>query len=279
MNLTASVVSAFIGTHLVILVLFALLLVLELILSTYLQQLKSSYEKKQLGLTDESAIEELSITYYSRKQRVSLARVGILSLLSLIAVLIYDVRAFTFIAVAVGAGIFVFKESINSIISYFHILSNYRVGDDVSILGVRGEVLHIRPLMTTILGKNEDGEYNGRVTTIPNYQFTWTPVERMEMKSNSYMLVSLNIPFESGLFKKPFAEFVADLRTHLDGMLPKRTIKKVGYFRSYVGYRYKMEYSYDPDARIIMHITFVSQSKRIPDRKERIIDFIESCKK
>lgn len=279
MNLTASVFYAFIGTHMVILVLVAIVLVIELLLSTYLQQLKSSYEKKQVGLTDESEIEELSIDYYSRKQRVSLLRAGVLSVAVLVGLLLYDVRAFTFIALAVGAGILVFKESINSIISYFHILSNYHIGDDVSVLGVRGEVLHIRPLVTTILGKNDDGEYNGRVTAIPNYQFTWTPVERMQMKSNSYMLVSLNIPFESTQFKKTFAEFVTDLRAHLDGMLPKRTIKKVGYFRSYVGYRYKIEYSYDQDARIILHITFVSQSKRIPDRKERIIDYIESCKK
>jgi hypothetical protein len=278
-NLTASVVYGFFGTHLVILVLFAIILMIELILSTYLQQLKSAFEKKQIGLTDESAIEELSIAYYSRKQRVSLLRAGVLTFAGLVGLLFYDVRAFTFIALAIGASIVVFKESINSMISYFHILSNYKVGDDVSVLGVRGEVLHIRPLVTTILGKNDDGEYNGRVTAIPNYQFTFTPVERMEMKSNSYMLVSLNIPFESSLFKKPFAEFMGDLRTYLDGMLPKRTIKKVGYFRSYVGYRYKIEYSYDQDARIIMHITFVSQSKRIPDRKERIIDYIESCKK
>ncbi len=279
MNLTASVIYGFVGTHMAILVLIGILLAVELVLSAYLQRLRATYEKQQIGITDESALEELSIAYYSRKQRVSLARVGVLSVLILIGILLYDVRAFTFIAVAVGAGIFVFKESINSIIAYFYILSNYRVGDDVSVLGVRGEVLHIRPLVTTILGKNDDGEYNGRVTSIPNYQFSWTPVERMEMKSNSYMLVSLNIPFESDLFKKPFAEFVSDLRTFLDGMLPKRTIKKVGYFRSYVGYRYKIEYSYDSDARIIMHITFVSQSKRIPDRKERIIDYIESCKK
>lgn len=279
MNLTASVIYGFIGTHVVILVLVAIVLMIELILSTYLQQLKSSFERKQIGMTDESEIEELSIDYYSRKQRVSLARAGILSGAVLIGLLVYDVRAFTFIALAVGAGILVFKESINSIISYFHILSNYHVGDDICVLGVRGEVLHIRPLVTTILGKNDDGEYNGRVTSIPNYQFTWTPVERMQMKSNSYMLVSLNIPFETSLFKKPFAEFIVDLKAHLDGMLPRRTIKKVGFFRSYVGYRYKIEYSYDPDARILMHITFVSQSRRIADRKERIIDYIESCKK
>jgi hypothetical protein len=279
MNFTASVVSAFVTSHLFMLGLIVAVLMFELVLSTYLQQLKSSYEKKQIGLTDESEIEELSIEYYSRKQRVSLLRASVLTITILVGLVVYDVRAITFIALAVGASVLVFKESINSIISYFHILSNYHIGDDVSVLGVRGEVLHIRPLVTTILGKNDDGEYNGRVTAIPNYQFTWTPVERMQMKSNSYMLVSLNIPFESSLFKQTFAEFVKNLREHLDGMLPKRTIKKVGYFRSYVGYRYKIEYSYDQDARIILHITFVSQSKRIPDRKERIIDYIESCKK
>lgn len=279
MNLTASVISVYITSHLFMLGLVVAVLVFELILSTYLQQLKTSYERKQVGLTDESEIEELSIEYYSRKQRVSLLRAGTLTIAILVGLVVYDVRAITFIALAVGASVLVFKESINSIISYFHILSNYHIGDDVSVLGVRGEVLHIRPLVTTILGKNDDGEYNGRVTAIPNYQFTWTPVERMQMKSNSYMLVSLNIPFESSLFRQTFAEFVKDLRLHLDGMLPKRTIKKVGYFRSYVGYRYKIEYSYDQDARIILHITFVSQSKRIPDRKERIIDYIESCKK
>jgi hypothetical protein len=189
------------------------------------------------------------------------------------------VRTFSFLAVALGALIVTFKETVVSTIAHFHILRNYKVGDDVKIGTVRGEILNIRPTVTTILGKEEDGEYNGKVTTLQNYQFVMNPVERQEMKTHSYFLTSLSIPYGGKEYKYGFETFMSKLKQFLDELLPYRNMKNVGYYRSYSGSRYKLNYTYDRDARVEIHISFVSKPKRIADRKEKIVQFVEKLKK
>jgi hypothetical protein len=171
------------------------------------------------------------------------------------------------------------KEIIISLFSYFSILRNYNIGDDLRVNGVRGEILNIRPTQTTLLGKEDDGEYNGKVTVIQNYHFTMLPVERQEMKSHSYLMATISIPFNTSDYKISFKEFINEMKAFLDGMLPSRGMNTVGYYRSYSGVRYKINYTYDKDARVVVHISFVSKPRRISDRKEKIISFAESKKK
>ncbi len=278
-NLTASAVSAYIDSHLFILFLLASIAVIELILRTYQSTIRLKFISSQKGVTDEVEIENISIKYYSKKQRIVLTRSIIFLLAILISILYYDVKSFGFFAVALGAIIVAFKETIVSMFSYFTILRNYKIGDDIKVVGVRGEVLNIRPTYTTLLGKEEDGEYNGKITIIQNYQLIINPVERQEMKSHSYLMASISIPYDTEKYNIPFSDFIEKLKGFLDKMLPSRGMSNVGYYRSYAGMRYKLNYSYDKDARVIIHISFVSKPRRITDRKEKIVSFVETCKK
>lgn len=278
-NLTASAASMYVESHLFIIGLIIIVLMNELIMRMYARRLRTHYTKSQEGLTDDAAIEELAIEYYSKKQRTIFARTTVVSAAVLLSISYYDIRAFSFFAVALGAVIMAFKETVVSMLSYFHILRNYHIGDDIQVNGVRGEILNVRPTVTSILGKSEDGEYNGKVTVVQNFQFIMNPVEKKEMKRYSYMLTTLSIPFIAKDFNVDFVTFVEELKKFLHTALPLRGLKNVGYYRSYAGVRYKITYTYDADARVIIHITFVSKPRPISDRKERIIAFTETFKK
>lgn len=279
MLLTANVVYAYIDSHLFLIGVFIVVLIVELIIRMYVDRLRRSFTRNQDGILDEVQIERLSIEYYSKKQRTMILRTVILSLAILVSIMYYDIRAFSFVAVALGGLIIAFKETVVSVLSYFHILRNYRVGDDVLVGEVRGEILNIRPTVTTILGKSDDSEYNGKVTTVQNYHFVLHPVERQEMKTQSYLLSSIEIPFSSKDFRVTFVDFIDQLKQFLDGNLPRRGTKNVGNFRSYAGSRYKLGYKYDVEGKVLVTVAFVSKSKRIADRKEKIIAFVESLKK
>lgn len=278
-ELTAGVVSAYIDNHIFLLSMLTAIIFSELVLRTYLSTIRARFNSAQKGLTDDTEIEKVSLEYYSKKQRVILARSLIILLAFIFGVLYYDIRSFGFLAVAIGAIIMTFKETVVSAISYFYVLRNYKIGDDIKIAGVRGEILNIRPTYTTLLGKEDDSENNARVTVIQNYRFVSDPVERLGMRSNDYLLASISIPFEPKYFDISFAEFIDKLKKHMDSVLPMRGFNNVGYYRSYAGVKYKVNYHYDGDARVVVDITFVSKPRRIVDRKEKIVVYAESLKK
>lgn len=279
LELLANASAAYVIAHLFVIVLLFCVLLSEAIIQVYLRNLRMKFVAEQKDLTDEVLIEKASIEYYRNKQAATMTRTFIYSVAILLGLLYYDVRAFSFFAIALGAIIMTIKETIISFFSYFHILQNYHIGDDLRVNGVRGEILNIRPTQTTLLGKEDDGEYNGKVTIVPNYHFTLQSVEKQEMKSHSYLMASVSIPFNTDGYKLSFKEFVNELKTFLDSMLPSRGMNTVGYYRSYSGVRYKINYTYDKDARVMIHVTFVSKPRRISDRKEKIIAFVESKKK
>ncbi len=279
LKLLASSGFAYIDNHIFVLTLLACVTVIELVLSVYLTNLKFKFISSQKNLTEETQIEKLSIDYYSKKQRAIMTRTLVFTAAILLSVLYYDIRAFSFFAVALGAVIMAFKETIVSMLSYFSILRTYHVGDDIRVNGVRGEILNIRPTQTTLIGKEDNGEYNGKITIIQNFHFSTMPIERQEMKSHSYLMASIEIPYDSNEYSDSFKDYIVKLKEFLDGLLPSRGMNSVGYYRSYSGVRYKINYTYDKDARVIVHISFVSKPRRISDRKEKIISFVESCKK
>lgn len=278
-ELTASVVSAYIDNHIFLLSMLTAILFSELVLRTYLSTIRARFNSAQKGLTDDTEIEKVSLEYYSKKQRVILARSFIILLAFIFGVLYYDIRSFGFLAVAIGAIIMTFKETVVSAISYFYVLRNYKIGDDIKIAGIRGEILNIRPTYTTILGKEDDSENNARVTIVQNYRFVTDPVERLGMRTNDYLLASISIPYEPKHFDIPFDEMLSEVKKFLDGMLPMRGFNNVGFYRSYAGYKYKINFHYDGDARVVLDISFVTKPRRIVDRKEKIVVFVESLKK
>jgi hypothetical protein len=202
----------------------------------------------------------------------------LLMLTLLVAVLFYNTEAFSFLALALGAVVLNQKENINSIIGYFFLLANYNVGDDVGIIGTLGEIVRVGLFQTILAGKDENGEYNGKRISVPNYQFLLNVIDRQDLKVNTYRQVVIQIPYTKSAFNMTFDEFLEKLRPYLDELLPKRNLARVGSHRGFAGSQYKINFDYNDAGTLIIKVAFVSRERDMIARKENILTFIESLK-
>ena len=53
----------------------------------------------------------------------------------------------------------------------------------------------------------------------------------------------MDIWYDYDRFQLPFDEFVEQLQTFLDSMLPKNTAATAEHYKSYKGYKYKLNFS------------------------------------
>ena len=267
-------------THLTTLIVAVLVVIfLESILFFYKNEVTRSYKgKKQEILSGEEAERE-SLRYFSKLHIVSIVRMVYFFIISLVLIATYDIRAFSFFTVAFGAIILALREVIVSLLAYPHVVVSYDIGDDIRIAGVLGEIVRVRPLSTQLAGKDEKGDYNGKLDIVPNSKFFLEIIERHEIKNGANRRVSIDALYIQDEYKLPFNEWLTLLKSTLDAKLPKRSLKDVGNFKSYAGMRYKLQYDYDDDGYVKVSISFISGTKTANDKKEQIISFIESTKR
>jgi hypothetical protein len=209
---------------------------------------------------------------------LGIVRATLLFIYGLTAVLLYDIQAFSFLALALGALVVIQKENINSLFAYLFVLSNYNVGDDVRVKETLGEIVRISPLQTVIVGKEESGEYSGKRIGIPNYLFQAEQVEVQELRADTYRRIIIRAVYHQDEYGVDFNEFLNKIRAFLDDFLPKRNLNQVGSFRSFAGAQYKLNFDYDEDGYIVVRIGFISRPHDVIDRKEQIIEFIEALR-
>lgn len=171
-----------------------------------------------------------------------------------------------------------FKDIILSFAAFFFIVSQYRVGESVTIGTAKGEIIYIRPLYVGIVGKDENAEHTGELILIPNNRFLAELVKKEELRTVSYRKETFRIPFRSKDFSVGFAEFSERLEAYLKEHLPMRTAKQVGHYRSFIGCRFKADYGYDDKGNAYAEISFIGRSFRIPETKKGIVAFVESLK-
>ncbi len=253
--------------------------VFELCIRWYKNRLKKEFRaKKELIHSGEEA-ELVSLDHFNKLQNADIVRI-ILTIILLIAVLsIADLKTFSFLAVTLGAIIISLRDYIISLVSYVYVLANYDIGDDVKIGVVLGEIVRIRPLMTSIAGKDKQGDFDGGLHHIPNSKFITETVERQEIKNNNYRRVTLQALYSNEFFVEEFSSWLTNLKKYLDETLVKRSLKDVGNYKSYVGIKYKLHYDYDDDGNIVISISFIARTKNAALRKEEIIEYIESTRR
>lgn len=262
-------------------VLFAALLfigVLEAILYNYRRTVKDEYKDKKPDILSFEEAERASLQYFSKLHVVGLVRTSYFVVIGMAFIALYDIRAFSFFAVAFGAIIIALRDVIVSLLAYPHVVLSYDIGDDVRVGGVFGEIVRVRLLSTQLAGKDDKGEHNGKLHIIPNSRFLLEPVEKQEIKNRSYRKIELNPVFIAEEYAISFNDWLPMLKTKLDATLTKRSLKDVGNFKSHAGMRYKLHYDYDEDGNVVIHISFISSMKTSFEKKEQIISFIESTK-
>lgn len=236
------------------------------------------YETEKKGIMNIGDIEDLSSVYYRRRQILGIIRAITFITTVLLATLFYDAQTFGILALVLGAIVVIQKENINSLIAYFFVLSNFKVSDDIRIGDMLGEIVRVSPLQTILSGKENNGEYNGQKISIPNYKLIAESVQVQELRSNAYRRIVIHVVYEHGKYEVDFGEFLKRTRTFLDEFLPKRNLNQVGSFKSFVGMQYKINFDYDEAGRIVIRIAFISRPHDVVDRKEQIIEFMESLR-
>jgi hypothetical protein len=196
----------------------------------------------------------------------------------LVLIALYDIRAFSFFAFALGAFIIALRDVLISLLAYPHIIISYDIGDDVRIGGVLGEIVRVRPLSTQLAGKDDNGDYNGKLQIIPNSKFFLEMVERQEIKNGNQRMVTVSAMYNREEQIKSFDEWLTSLKNMLDQTLSKRSLKEVGNFKSYAGLRYKLHYEYDKHGIILAKISFISKTRAALEKKEKIVMYLESIK-
>lgn len=250
----------------------------EGILYNYRKSIKEEYRGQKPEVLSIEEAERVSLQYFSKLHIVGLVRTSYIVVIIMTLIAVYDIRAFSFFAVAFGAIIIALRDVIVSLIAYPHVVLSYDIGDDVRVGGVFGEIVRVRLLSVQLAGKDERGEHNGKLHIIPNSRFLLESVEKQEIKNRSYRKIEFCPVFNPEEYEITFAEWLPLLKTKLDATLTKRSLKDVGNFKSHAGMRHKLHYDYDKDGYVVVHISFISSSKTAFEKKEQIISFIESTK-
>lgn len=259
-------------------VLVGMFLAFESLLRYAKHKLKQEFENKKDGAEDARDVEQMSLRYNKRAQVVDLMRLAAVVFLLLLGSLLYDVQLFSYLLVALGALILALRETVNSLFGYLFVLSHYEIGDDVRVNGTLGEIVRIKPILTSLAGKDDNGEYNGKLIHVPNFFFLNNPVERQELKTDNYRRVVIQAVYNSESFGISFSDWLKKTKDFLDDELPMRKLEHVGNYRGFSGTRYKMNYDYDEDGEVLIKISFIADPAKALARKEKIVAFIESLR-
>lgn len=236
---------------------------------------REAFSDAKRQVTNASELETLTLEYIKNDQQIGVIRLALYVGAVLISVLIYDIQAFSFLVLGVGALLVILRESVMSLIAYFYILAAYHVGEDIRIGDTLGEINKISPLYTAIVGKEETGEFNGKLVTVPNFFFLQQRVERQELKSTNYRRTTIQWTYNRDHVRVPFPDLVLSLRTFLDELLPVRQVDEIGHFRNYAGRRYRLSLDYNADGFPTVKLTFVARPDEIGALREKIIRFLE----
>lgn len=251
---------------------------IELFLRKLKSRKKKEFDSKKATAESLAEIEEISLEHYRQFQHIDVVRfviivIGLVSVLSA-----YNIQAFNIIAVATGAFILALRESFTSLVAYFYILSSFKLGDDIRVSTFLGEIVRVKPLYTAIAGKEENGEYNGSLHHIPNFMFLNQIIEQQQNKSDDYLKVALQLLYTKKSFNVSFDEFISSIESHLDELLPKRPMNKVGYFKGYAGVRYKLSFDYNDKGDVVIKLSFITRSSKRLELKESIIRYVENLR-
>lgn len=235
---------------------------------------KTMFEK--YGNSTDQKHSEYYLAYYQRIQVIDVIRAVSIVAILFVILTFKSGNNFGFLAVGLGALIITFKDFILSIIAFFFVTPQYPIGLTVKVGGVQGQIIFIRAFHVGLLGKDGNGENTGELFTIPNHKFITEIVEKEDLRSGSIVRDEIKIPFSKKDFTLPFEEFMKNLRVFLDETFPMKNTKNVGNYQSYIGHKYKIDFSYLDDKCVTIEIRFVGKPEHNIKNKEKIIGFVDT---
>lgn len=245
--------------------------------------IKSALKKKYIDPYERSKNtqnKQFYIEYYRRSQYVNVFGVALVVILFFTYLLTKDKIVWTVLAVGIWAILITFQTFTVSFFTYFILVRNYNVGDTVSVGAwkYQWEILYIKSLYMGISGKNDFGENTGEFYIIPNHQIWTNPVVKVDLSLDNVTKHSLTLVYDGTNFLLPFDEFIQELEAFLLGLMPIKAASQVSYFKSYIGVRYKIDFTYDKDGKPCVWIWFVAKRSDWIRIKKAILSFVEAKK-
>ena len=251
---------------------------LEIFLYFSKQNLRRKYKYNKNKVEDFEDMEKIWIGYYKKTQSLFITRIIALIVGISIIFISSDIKALNILAIIAGTIIIVLRDYIFSFITFFYIISIYKIGDDIKSDTILGEILRINPLYVAIAGKDDDGEYNGKLHRIPNSIFITQKIEMQELKTDDYRRVLLTVIYARDKFKDSFNLWLIQMKNFLEETLPARNLERVGHFKGYLGVKYKLNYDYNDKGDVVVRISFIARPPKNVELKEKIVEYIESLR-
>lgn len=129
--------------------------------------------------------------------------------------------------VAAGAFIVAFKDFLLSIVAFFFVLPQYKIGETIGISEMQGQIIFIRMFSIGILGKDNDGDSTGKLYLIPSNKFITESIRKEDLHTSSIRKELLRIPYKTEQFSLPFDQFLLELEDFLSKNLPTLSKKTV----------------------------------------------------
>jgi hypothetical protein len=271
-----SIISFFANEWILVFVL-SLWFIFELITRSIKKKHKSRIFS-QYAETDDKSNAEYHLDYYKKIQGIDITRVLVFTFLLIILLIWKAGLNINFFAVAAWALIIAFKDFWLSIVSFFFVVPQYKIGDTIKIDEAQGQIIYIRMFSVWILGKDTNWESTGQLYVIPNFKFLSESVRKEQLWTEEIMRDFFHIPYKKEWFDGEFDEFIWWLRAYLDTIFPIGNTRNVGNYQSYIGFRYKLDYEYRDDKCLVIILSFIGKSWKNQKNIEKIISFVESKK-
>lgn len=258
-------------------IMIILLLVVELVFRI----LKRLWKVKMEQMTEGNALwdDELYISYYQRTQILYVIRAWliIVILFGLLSTRYPDMIGF--FAIAAGAITIVFGSYLQSIVTYFSLLTILQVWDTVKIgKEYQWEVIKIRPMYLSLAWRNMMWEHTWELIQYPNYKVRWEPLVKVDLSLKGYHKLILTFLWSEDNFTGWLHKFISTLSEYLDEYLPVITPSVASHFKSYIWHRYKISCDYGEKWDVTVTVWTICLIRESPQKKQDIIGFIESLR-
>ena len=226
---------------------------------------------------------EFYIKYYKKVQYVELFWAIFLILLMFVYLLTKDKIIWAVWAVWVWWFLITFQTFSVSLLTYFLLIRNYKIGDCISVninwQKIQWQILYIKLLHLGLSWKNDFWENTGKYFSIPNYQLWNNPIVKVDLSLDNIAKDSLTVIYDPKNYNMSFKEFSKELKRYLNVLFPIKSASDTWYYISYIWVKYKIDYTYGSDWKATIRIWFVENRLKAKEIKEKIITFVEDKKK
>lgn len=271
----------YVSKHPFILVIFAFVIIQSIVISIIKTNWKKKYVTKfenDKNLTNN----QFYITYYKKLQLIEIVRFVLFFVIIALYGLTKNIGIMSYFSIALWAFVITFQNYIVSIAMYITLIRRHTIGDIIKIWSdkdiILWQIIYIKPFSLWVSWMSDDWQNTGELHIIPNHLLLAKPLVKVDLKAENYQKLIISIRYNKDEFKLSFEDFLKILEWFLSKLLPTNSAKTVSHFKTYIGYKYKLDFEYEKEGSIHISIWLITKLRNIASMKRIIISYIESIK-